>query len=113
MGRRPPPAVLVRPEDMLAAVRTSMLLGAVLPELRAETEALAADLAELVRLQGAIAADRAALADRVAALVAEQERLAALMAARQARLAEAEQSAGAEKEQGRRTRPPGAELSKN
>ena len=34
MGRRPPPAVLVRPEDMLEAVRASILLGAVLPELR-------------------------------------------------------------------------------
>jgi septal ring factor EnvC (AmiA/AmiB activator) len=37
MGRRPPPAVLVRPEDMLEAIRTSMLLGAVVPELRGET----------------------------------------------------------------------------
>ncbi|MFL5082923.1 MAG: murein hydrolase activator EnvC family protein, partial [Microvirga sp.] len=55
MGRRPPPAVLVRPEDILAAVRTSMLLGAVLPELRSETEALAADLSELVRLRAALA----------------------------------------------------------
>src|SRR5689334_16737776 len=34
MGRRPPPAVLVSPEDVLAAIRTSMLLGAVVPELR-------------------------------------------------------------------------------
>ena len=27
MGRRPPPAVLVSPEDVLAVIRTSMLLG--------------------------------------------------------------------------------------
>ena len=46
MGRRPPPAVLVRPEDMLEAVRASILLGAVLPELRSETEALATDLGD-------------------------------------------------------------------
>ena len=58
MGRRPPPAVLVRPEDMLEAVRASILLGAVLPELRSETEVLATDLAELVRLKAAIVADR-------------------------------------------------------
>jgi septal ring factor EnvC (AmiA/AmiB activator) len=38
MGRRPPPAVLARPEDMLEAIRASMLLGAVLPELRGEVE---------------------------------------------------------------------------
>ena len=59
MGRRPPPAVLVRPEDMLEAVRASILLGAVLPELRVEAEILATDLGELVRLKNAIATDRA------------------------------------------------------
>ena len=61
MGRRPPPAVLVRPEDMLEAVRASILLGAVLPELRVEAEILATDLAELVRLKNAIATDRGSL----------------------------------------------------
>ena len=89
MGRRPPPAVLVRPEDILAAVRTSMLLGSVVPELRAETEALAADLEELVRLRSAIATDRATLASELEALAHERERLGALVAARQARLAAA------------------------
>ena len=97
MGRRPPPAVLVRPEDILAAVRTSMLLGAVLPELRSETEALAADLSELVRLRAALAADRRSLEQELADLSREQERTAALVAARQSRLAEAERSFGAER----------------
>ena len=54
MGRGPPPAVLVRPEDMLEAIRTSMLLGAVVPELRTETEALASDLGDLVQARNAI-----------------------------------------------------------
>ncbi|HEX2552730.1 MAG TPA: peptidoglycan DD-metalloendopeptidase family protein [Microvirga sp.] len=98
MGLRPPPAVLVRPEDMLSAVRASILLGAVLPELRAEAETLATDLGELVRLKGAIAADRAALATEMTSLRTEQERVAALIQARQARLAEAERTAGAERE---------------
>jgi len=98
MGRRPPPAVLVRPEDMLEAVRASILLGAVLPELRVETETLATDLGELVRLKSAIAQDRAALGTESVALNREQERIAALMAARQDRLADAEKSAGAEKD---------------
>lgn len=97
MGRRPPPAVLVRPQDILAAVRSSMLLGAVLPELRAETEALAADLGELVRLRNALAADRGSLGREHAELVQEQERMAALMEARQARMAEAERSFGSER----------------
>lgn len=51
MGRNPPPALLVSPEDALASVRTAILLGAVVPGIRKETEKLAADLAELVRLR--------------------------------------------------------------
>ncbi|WP_425487111.1 murein hydrolase activator EnvC family protein [Microvirga arsenatis] len=96
MGRRPPPAVLVRPEDMLEAVRASIMLGAVLPELRTEAEILATDLAELVRLKEAIATDRATLNKELTALTREQERLAALMEARQGRIAEVERNVGAE-----------------
>lgn len=86
MGRRPPPAVLVRPEDILSAVRTSMLLGAVVPELRAETQALAADLQELVDLRRMIAEDREALAVELAQLDRERRRLSGLIEARQERL---------------------------
>lgn len=98
MGRRPPPAVLVRSEDVLAAVRSSMLLGAVLPDLRSEAEALAGDLAELVRLKGLIAAERDELAREIAGLAEERERLNALMAARQGRLAEVEQGLAGERQ---------------
>jgi murein hydrolase activator len=98
MGRRPPPAVLVRPEDMLEAVRASILLGAVLPELRSEAEALAGDLAELVRLKDAIATDRSTLGQELAALNGEQERIAALIEARQGRLGEVERTIGTERE---------------
>ncbi|MCB8819714.1 murein hydrolase activator EnvC family protein [Microvirga rosea] len=98
MGRRPPPAVLVRPEDMLEAVRASILLGAVLPELRSEAEALAGDLSELIRLKTAITTDRSTLAAELKALNGEQERLTALVDARQKRIAEAERNMGAEKE---------------
>ena len=47
-GRRTPPALLVRPEDALQSLRTAMLLGSVVPELRGRAEKLAADLGELV-----------------------------------------------------------------
>lgn len=90
MGRRPPPAVLVRPEDVLAVIRTSMLLGAVVPELRGEAETLAADLTELVRLKGLIAADREGLKTDLAGWAREQQRLNGLIAARRTRLAEVE-----------------------
>ena len=97
MGRRPPPAVLVRPEDVLGAIRTSMLLGAVVPELQGEAETLAGDLAELVRLRGLIAADREGLRRDLAGWATEQERLKALIAARQDRIGEAEREAGSER----------------
>jgi murein hydrolase activator len=98
MGRRPPPAVLVRPEDMLEAVRASIMLGAVLPELRSEAEVLATDLGELVRLKAAIATDRTTLNAELAGLNREQARLAALMEARQSRIAEVERNVGAERQ---------------
>ncbi len=98
MGRRPPPAVLVRPEDVLAAIRTSMLLGAVVPELQGEAETLAGDLAELVRLRGLIAADQETLRGDIKGWAAERQRLSALISARQARLGEAESGLNAERE---------------
>ena len=49
MGHRPPPAMLVRPEDALASVRSAILLGAVVPDLREAADQLAADLRQLCR----------------------------------------------------------------
>ena len=61
-GRRTPPALLVRPEDALQSLRTAMLLGAVVPELRGRAEKLAGDLGELVALRKTIATERDQLA---------------------------------------------------
>jgi septal ring factor EnvC (AmiA/AmiB activator) len=96
MGRRPPPALLVRPEDMLSAIRTSMLLGAVLPELRAETEALVSDLAELVKLRTAISGERDTLSREIAGTREERQRLSMLTDARQQALSAAEHDLDAE-----------------
>lgn len=91
IGRRPPPAVLVRPEDILEAVRASMLLGAVVPDLRQEITILGTDLAELVRLREAIAEERKAIAGEMEGLAGERRRLASLIEARRAREASAAQ----------------------
>ncbi len=101
MGRRPPPAILAEPADILRAVRASMMLGAVLPELRAETEALAADLAELVDLRAKIATESETLRRDLAGLGQERTRLAALVEARQASVSDAEKALGAERERAR------------
>jgi murein hydrolase activator len=96
MGRRSPPAVVVRPEDMLEAVRASIMLGSVVPELRQEIEVLASDLTELLRLRENIATDRKTISGELAELAGERQRLASLVVARQQR--EAAASGDAEKE---------------
>ncbi len=82
-GRRTPPALLVRPEDALQSLRTAMLLGSVVPELRGRAERLAADLGELVSLRKVIAAERDQLATDRDKLRDDQTRLAALVDERQ------------------------------
>src|SRR6516164_3713951 len=61
-GRRTPPALLVRPEDALQSLRTAILLGSVVPELRARAARLTDDLSELVTLRKTIATERDRLA---------------------------------------------------
>ncbi len=97
IGRRPPPAVLVRPEDILEAVRASMLLGAVVPDLRQEVEILGTDLAELVRLRGNIASEKTTIGAEMEQLAAERQRLASLIEARREREASAAKDVDAQK----------------
>jgi murein hydrolase activator len=82
-GRRAPPALLVRPEDALQSLRTAMLLGAVVPELRVRAEKLAADLSELVALRKTIGAERDRLQADRDKLRDDQSRLAAFVEERQ------------------------------
>src|SRR5450755_4307621 len=82
-GRRTPPALLVRPEDALQSLRTAMLLGSVVPELRARAEKLAGDLTELVTLRKTIATERDRLGVDRDKLRDDQTRLAALVDERQ------------------------------
>jgi murein hydrolase activator len=82
-GRRTPPALLVRPEDALQSLRTAMLLGSVVPELRGRAEKLAGDLGELVALRKTIATERDGLAQDRDKLKDDQVRLAALVDERQ------------------------------
>jgi murein hydrolase activator len=83
IGRQPPPALVVRPEDALQAVRTAIMLGAVVPEMRAEADALSSDLAELVKLRKDIDADNAQLTSNLQELSREQLRLNMLIDERQ------------------------------
>lgn len=75
LGRNPPPAVVVEPESALKAVRSAILLGAVLPELRGEAEKVLADLTRLDEVR-----------TRITAEVADQRRQLASLGEARARL---------------------------
>ena len=98
IGRSPPPAIMVRPQDMLQAVRTAMMLGAVLPDLKAETEALAGDLSELVHLRDAMADEKLTLQAGLQSLAGEKQRLSALVESRQSALTDAQEALGLEQQ---------------
>ncbi|HWU26616.1 MAG TPA: DUF4164 family protein, partial [Rhizomicrobium sp.] len=97
IGHRPPPALLASPEDALQSVRTAMVLGAVLPEMRHQMEALANDLSELLEVRKKINAERNQLKTEMASLGSEQTRMTALIEERQKQMGEREKALDAER----------------
>ena len=98
MGHRPPPAILVRPEDALASVRSAILLGAVVPDLRAAADRLALDLKALVALKTEMAVERDRMRRDAISLAEERARIEMLLAEkREQRLASASALADEEK----------------
>lgn len=99
IGRRPPPAMLLKPEDALESVRAAMLLGAVVPEMRTEAESLAGELSDLVRVRGEAAAERDRLGRDLAALANQKMRMSMLIDQRQKRQGEAEKELDGQRQQ--------------
>ncbi|MEH2511270.1 septal ring factor EnvC (AmiA/AmiB activator) [Nitrobacteraceae bacterium AZCC 1564] len=97
-GRRAPPALIVRPEDALQSLRTAMLLGAVIPEMRVRAAKLASDLGELVTLRKNISEERDRLAADRDRLNSDRTRLAALIQERQKNQADVEKDMEAERQ---------------
>ena len=90
MGSHPPPAILVRPQDMSEAVRAATVLGSVIPELKSETEALAQDMDDLAKTRAGIARERDELGKRLSEMAESRAKLQALVDARQESLANAQ-----------------------
>ncbi len=98
VGRHPPPAILVRPEDALASVRSAILLGAVVPDLQQAAEAVATDLRSLVALRKEQERERDRLRTDTTALLEGRTRISLLLEQkRAARAASAEALANEEK----------------
>lgn len=98
IGRQPPPAIMVSPEDAVQSVRTAIMLGALLPDMRARAEALAADLTDLMRIRKEIAAEREQLVRDIASLTEERQRITLLSEERQRKQAETEKALEAEQQ---------------
>lgn len=79
MGLNPPPAVLVRPDDALASIRSAILLGAVVPGLRERTDAMMADFQRLSRVTKSIGSERDGMRTAVEAQLVEKRRLDILL----------------------------------
>ena len=75
MGKNPPPAIVVSASDTLSAVRSAILLGSVLPELREEANALVQDLASLADIIDKTKTEWAKRVDQERLLSQEQVRL--------------------------------------
>ncbi|WP_411036277.1 murein hydrolase activator EnvC family protein [Shinella sp. BYT-45] len=84
MGRNPPPALLVTPEDALSSVRSAILLGAVVPGIRKETDELVADLKELMDVKVEIDREKADLAEAMQLRVEAEKRSELLIAENEA-----------------------------
>jgi septal ring factor EnvC (AmiA/AmiB activator) len=93
VGATPPPLLLADPDSILDTVRSSILLGSVVPELKGETDALMADVSAIERIRKTAAAERDGLARDVASLVRDRQDIALLVSARQKDIAGAESKA--------------------
>jgi len=91
MGREPPPALIVRPNDATAAARSAMLLTAVVPAVRKDAAALAKNLGALRELRQKAADQRLAVAAAAGALEKDRNRLMALLMQRRSEAAQTDQ----------------------
>jgi septal ring factor EnvC (AmiA/AmiB activator) len=98
IGRHAPPAVILPAEDALQSVRSAMMLGAVLPEMRQQTDSLINDLGELANLRKQIAAERDTMARDLYILADERQRLSLLIEERQRKQTEIEKSLAEERQ---------------
>jgi septal ring factor EnvC (AmiA/AmiB activator) len=85
LGHHAAPAIMVRPEDALASVRSAILLGAVVPDIRARADQLATDLSGLVELRVAQERERDRLRADALALIEGRTRIALLLEQKRAR----------------------------
>ncbi|PIT70728.1 murein hydrolase activator EnvC family protein [Bartonella tribocorum] len=79
MGLNPPPALMIQPEDVLASMRSSVLLGHVIPHIQEKTRNLTEKLKELTNLSNSITTQYTALKAKLQSQAEQQKRLELLL----------------------------------
>ncbi|MBC2887367.1 murein hydrolase activator EnvC [Ochrobactrum sp. CM-21-5] len=97
MGLNPPPAILVRPDDALASVRSAVLLGAVVPEMREQVEELTGDLQDMQRVTASIKQEQEKLKTTRTAQAQEQKRQSLLLEEKKKLQSQSEQEIAAQR----------------
>lgn len=100
LEQNPPPALVVEPHDVLAALRSAMLFGAVVPELRSKAEGLERQLTELAQLKSRLSDEARQKADALTALDVSRAGMLKLIEEKKALAATSQQDLAAEQKRG-------------
>jgi septal ring factor EnvC (AmiA/AmiB activator) len=98
MGREPPPALIIRPDNATAAARSAMLLSAVVPGAQAKAKDLGQRLDALRSLRKQAAAERLEVAAAVGALEKDRNALTQLLSQRRSLMQDTLESLDATRE---------------
>lgn len=98
MGREPPPALVIRPDDATAAARSAMMLSAVVPSAQQKAKQLGEGLGALRNLRKEAAAERLKVAAASAALEKDRNVLIQLLEQRRTLTEHAVQNLNSTKE---------------
>jgi septal ring factor EnvC (AmiA/AmiB activator) len=101
LEQNPPPALVVEPGDILSALRGAMLLGTLVPDLRAEADALAASLDRLNQIEAAIETRRKDVTQEIARLESQRTELGQLVSQKKALVSQSSEDLDAERERTR------------
>jgi septal ring factor EnvC (AmiA/AmiB activator) len=96
--RNPPPALVVEPTDVLSALRSAMMFGTIVPELRQDAAALSAQLTRLETLGAQTRTEQERLKDHVARLLSSRQEMTDLLARKKSLLADTLDRLTAEKQ---------------
>jgi septal ring factor EnvC (AmiA/AmiB activator) len=84
LERNPPPALMVAPGDVLSTIRSAMVLGAIVPELRAKADELSQQLASLASLRADLAQQGSEHARALSTLVTARTEMTQVLADKKA-----------------------------